>query len=163
MIYLVACLLLLCTAGMAQGQQLGPGEMMIVKEEVPGQILLNLVCQPQAVYELKVSYPATEPATIDISITDASPIGRSLLNVEKEKFTCESGLYKAVISLKKEGYSPSMPLRTTTLTIRLEELLLGFIPGIDTPLLAIIIISIVVVSYYVLAPLAERILLRPIT
>ena len=152
---------LLSLSSLVSSHLLGPDDMMkLVDVEVPGIVDIDLECSIDMTYELKVSYPSVEPAKIEIVITDSKMSSRSLLNVEKEKFNCITGTYRAVITLEREGYFPSLHPRTTTLTIRLEELLFGIIPGRDTPILAMLIIVIVCLSYYVLAPLADRFLLQ---
>eukprot|EP01063_Lacrimia_lanifica_P020836 TRINITY_DN28116_c0_g1_i1.p1 TRINITY_DN28116_c0_g1~~TRINITY_DN28116_c0_g1_i1.p1 ORF type:complete len:179 (+),score=32.50 TRINITY_DN28116_c0_g1_i1:46-582(+) len=141
---------------------LGPDEACTIEADVPGRVVVNAACALGKWYEVKVSYPASLPAAVDIGVAPAQgagrPDARSLLNVEKAVFQCSVPEYTLAVALEPEGPPPAgvVAPRRTLVSIRLDELWLGVVPGDGTPLVALLLIAALCATYGLLAPLLLR-------
>ena len=112
-------------------------------------------CTPGQPYELKLSYEAVHPLHLSVIVQPLTQ-GRTLLNVEKAPFTCHNPPYIATITATQEGIPATPAADISLISLRLEPLWLGFIPGRHTPLVAILVVSVIIVSRIFLAEMVLR-------
>ncbi|KAJ9471312.1 hypothetical protein DIPPA_11168 [Diplonema papillatum] len=146
------------------------GETVVVRDvRVPGFVDVELLCVAGTRNEVKVSYPAVQPAAVTVEVhthrANGRATARELLNVEKSAFVCSAGgiRHTARITLGAEGVRPRAERgeaagTTTTLHVHLDQLAFGVVPGEDTLLLAGLIVAAVAFSHWLAAPLLLRVI-----
>eukprot|EP01064_Diplonema_japonicum_P020767 TRINITY_DN30349_c0_g1_i1.p1 TRINITY_DN30349_c0_g1~~TRINITY_DN30349_c0_g1_i1.p1 ORF type:complete len:168 (+),score=26.41 TRINITY_DN30349_c0_g1_i1:49-552(+) len=152
------CLVLSAVLAIGEPPLVTPDGVVLLRGTPPFEEFVRATCVPNNSYEVKVSYKAVTPVKVSIQVSreNEKKTGhtRSLLNVEKEKFTCEttSG-YLIRLTAEPEGTRyPGISASEVTLHVRLDELTWGVIPGRDTLLLAGLILASIAAVAFLAAP-----------